>query len=150
MQLFRPRLTLVLLALVCRFCVLECAQPLPEPSFVIVNKQNKISIYDGIISKKILRAFTDLVKQFAPWDFIYPEPEVFKGTEKKQNGNIHWIGEFSPKGFAGSRIWKLLRTKLPGFFKGKEYLPYEAHSVLINRGDFPTVQKGNMNSTGGV
>ena len=99
-----------------------------------------VFVYDGLFSGKSLPVMSHFAERHAPWDFIYPEK--YEGMKSNDNGNLHWVANLSPTDFAGSKIWKLVGNKVPAIFAEKKYFPYEAQAILINRGDFPTVQKG--------
>ena len=114
----------------------------PQLTRTLQNYDNRVFIYDNVFSKQGISTMSSLVSRYAPFDFIYPEK--LEGLESNENGNLHWIARFSPADFAKSKIWKTLVKRLPVVFKEKDLLPYEAQSVLINRGDFPSVQKGEI------
>ena len=107
---------------------------------ILKSQNNEIFIYDDVYGKKSLSVLSQLATRHAPFDFIYPEK--LEGMKSNDNGNLHWVANFSPKEFAKSKIWKTLIQRLPTVFGEKRYYPYQAQSILINRGDFPTVQKG--------
>lgn len=112
----------------------------PKPNRILQYEDNKIYIYDNIFKRKSLSIISDFVTRYAPWDFIYPEK--YEGMQSNDNGNLHWVANLSPQDFAKSKIWKILTKKLPEALEINKYYPYHAQSILINRGDFPTVQKG--------
>jgi len=111
----------------------------PQLTRTLQHYDNQVFIYDNVFSRQGLSIMSSLVSRYAPFDFIYPEK--LEGLESNENGNLHWIANFSPADFAKSKIWKTLVKRLSGVFKERDFLPYEAQSVLINRGDFPSVQK---------
>ena len=111
-----------------------------QPTKVLQNSDSNVKIFDNVFSEKMLSTASHLLTRLAPWDFIYPEK--YEGMKSNDNGDLHWIAAFSPKDFMHSKIWKTLEKKLHSVFEGRQYFPYESHGVLINRGDFPTVQKG--------
>ena len=114
----------------------------PQLTRTLQHYDNQVFIYDNVFSRQGLSIMSSLVSRYAPFDFIYPEK--LEGLESNENGNLHWIANFSPADFAKSKIWKTLVKRLSGVFKERDFLPYEAQSVLINRGDFPSVQKGEI------
>ncbi len=111
-----------------------------EPTRIFESSHCKVQVFDNVFGRKTLGVMSELAHRYAPWDFVYPE--AYEGMKSNDNGDLHWIAEFSPESFLDSKIWKILKKKLTSVFRGQNYLPYEANGVLINRGDFPTVQKG--------
>eukprot|EP00795_Rhopilema_esculentum_P007201 gene7201-12871_t len=110
------------------------------PKKIIRSKNNEVLVYDEVFSKKSLSVMSELLQRHGPWDFIYPEK--YEGMHENDNGNLHWVANFSPSDFSVSTIWKVLNKKLDRVFTGIRYFPYSAQGILINRGDFPTVKKG--------
>ena len=114
----------------------------PQLTKTLKSNANQVFIYDNVFGKKALSLMSNLAARYAPYDFTYPEK--LEGFEDSDNGNLHWVANFSPEDFAKSQIWTTLVRRLPDVFKKGDFFPFEAQSILINRGDFPSVQKGNV------
>ena len=118
------------------------AKSSPKLARTLQSSDDRVFVYDNVYSRKALSMISNLAARFAPFDFIYPEK--LEGMKSNDNGNLHWVANFSPEEFAKSRIWRSLVKRLPTVFNERTYVPYEAQSILINRGDFPSVQKGTV------
>eukprot|EP00794_Sanderia_malayensis_P015087 gene15087-16643_t len=138
---------MVLLLLVFNSCCAKnkaSQQPIPELTRVVEKANCKALVFDKVFGRSTLNVVEELLRRYAPWDYVYPEN--YEGMKSNDNGDMHWVASFSPKMFTTSKIWKLLKHRLPKeVFNGQNYFPYEANGVLLNRGDFPTVQKGKNN-----
>ena len=129
------------------FCIISChvgtyaaQQEPPNPTKKYQSGESSVFVYDNILGKKLIRVSSEMVKKYATWYFVYPDP--YEGIKDRENGDLHWVAPFSPKGFAKSRIWNGLRKGLDGIFNNKKLYPYEVNGVMLMRGFSPAVYKG--------
>ena len=114
----------------------------PKPTRKYQSGPSSAFVYDNILGKKLLRVSAEMVRMHATWFFVHPDP--YEGIQSRENGDLHWIAPFSPKGFAASRIWKGLQKGLDGagIFDGKALFPYDVEGIMLLRGFSPAVYRG--------
>ena len=131
------------------FVVLHCVfaasnTKSPKSTREYHNEESSVFVYDNIFGPRLLAVSANMVKKFATWFFVHPDP--YEGIEKQDNGDLHWIAPLSPKSFAESKIWKALKKGLEGagIFEGKKLHPYDVEGTMLLRGFSPAVCKGKQ------
>ena len=79
------------------------------------------------------------------YTYVYPDP--YEDYHLPSPGNIFWKQPIAPNSLIKTKFWKYIRDvykSLPGnvYQDEEKYLPYDAHTFMLDRGESPKSFKG--------
>ena len=78
------------------------------------------------------------------YSYVYPDP--YENYYPAVDGNLFWKAAISPSIMIKMRMWKYIRDaykSLPTeIYQEKRFLPFEANTIMLKRGESPTTFKG--------
>lgn len=80
---------------------------------------------------------------------MYPDP--YENYHPSSPGDLFWKQSIAPNSLIKMRFWKYMRDayrSLPDsvYKDGEKYLPYHAHTFMLDRGESPKPFKGTVES----